>query len=81
MPIVISAEIEAVIQEFEHASDPFTVLDVQQALGKARRDLEQPSEADFGAWTECPYGRDQLCRPEPVGNILLSIGFDRRQGR
>ena len=52
MPIVISAEIEAVIQEFEHASDPFTVLDVQQALGKARRDLEQPSEADFGAWTE-----------------------------
>lgn len=53
LDLVVPVAVEAVIQSFEHSNVPFTVLDVQQALGKARVSLENPGEAEsFGAWAE-----------------------------
>jgi hypothetical protein len=51
--LVLPAAIKALIQRLEHSNVPFTVLDVQQALGKARGSLENPNEAEnYGAWVE-----------------------------
>lgn len=50
---VIPPAIEKVIQDFDRAGEPFTALDVSQALGPARRELQDPpKEHDYGAWTE-----------------------------
>lgn len=51
--LVIPPKVEEVIQSFEQAEAPFTVRDVQQALSKARQELQDPTEAErFGAWVE-----------------------------
>ena len=51
--LVVPPSIEAVIQEFNRAEKPFTELDVEQALGKARSSIQNPTEDEnFGAWAE-----------------------------
>lgn len=51
--LVIPPIVEEVIQSFEKAEAPFTVRDVQQALSKARQELQNPTEAErFAAWAE-----------------------------
>lgn len=51
--LVIPPEVEGVIQGYEKAESPFTVLDVQQALSQTRQELQNPTEAEsFGAWAE-----------------------------
>lgn len=51
--LVVPPTVEETIQSFEQAEAPFTVLDVQQALSKARQELQNPTEAEnFGAWAE-----------------------------
>ena len=49
----IPPAIEEVIQSFDQMDAPFTVRDVHQALAKARRELQKPTEAEnFGVWAE-----------------------------
>jgi hypothetical protein len=51
--LLVPAALELVIQDFDSAKRPFTELDVQQALGKARGSLQTPSDGEnFGAWAE-----------------------------
>jgi hypothetical protein len=51
--LIIPLAIESVIQRLDAAKTPFTELDVQQALGSARKSLRDPTEeANFGAWVE-----------------------------
>ena len=51
--LVVPSYIEVVIQEFDRAKVPFTELDVQQALGKARGTIQKPTEDEnFAAWSE-----------------------------
>lgn len=71
--LIIPPAIEAAIQHFEHAEGPFTEHDVQQALGNARRSLQNPSEAEnFGAWTEVLAFAlvDTRVRPDPWGTYF-----------
>jgi len=79
MPVIIPAKIEAVIQRFDETTVPFTVLEVQQALGMARRDLGQPSEVeDFGAWSEIlAYALTDgtsYAGPSPWGTFFCPMG-------
>lgn len=77
--LVLPAAIEAVIQSFVHSNVSFTVLDVQQALGKARGSLENPTEAEsFGAWVEVLAfafldGRSYM-GPSPWGTFFCPMG-------
>jgi lysyl-tRNA synthetase class 1 len=51
--LVMPPPIEAVIQDFERSEAPFAEVDVQQALGKVRRSLQNPSDGEnLGAWAE-----------------------------
>jgi lysyl-tRNA synthetase class 1 len=51
--VTIAAAIEQIIQQFEVSTSPFTELDVQQAVGKARNELGQLGQAEnIGAWAE-----------------------------
>ena len=51
--LLIPPSIEEVIQSFDQTDAPFTVRDVNQALSKARPELQKPTKAeDFGAWAE-----------------------------
>jgi Domain of unknown function (DUF4209) len=51
--LVVPPTLETLIQEFDSAKNPFTEMDVQQALGAARSALQNPSdEESFGAWAE-----------------------------
>src|SRR5882724_10987627 len=87
MPIVTPAAVEAIIQQFENTADPFTVFDVQQALGKARRDLDQPSEAEnFGAWSEILAfsltDKTSFAGPSPWGTFFCPMGsMENKEGK
>src|SRR5438270_83604 len=87
MPVVIPAAVETLIQQFESTTDPFTVLDVQQALGKARRDLGQPSqEEDFGAWSEILAfslaDGTSYTGPSPWGTFFCPMGsMEDKEGK
>ena len=51
--LLIPSPIEEIIQSFDQKNGPFTVHDVNQALSKARRELQKPTEAEnFGTWAE-----------------------------
>ena len=51
--LLIPPLIDEVIQRFDQSHAPFTVHNVDQALSKARRELQNPTETEnFGAWTE-----------------------------
>jgi lysyl-tRNA synthetase, class I len=51
--IIVPAAIEQIIQKYEAAKSPFTELEVQQEVGKARQELGQLEAAEnLGAWAE-----------------------------
>jgi len=51
--IIVPAAIEQIIQKYEAATSPFTELEVQQEVAKARKDLGQLGESEnLGAWAE-----------------------------
>ena len=51
--ILIPPLMDQVIHRFDQSDAPFTVRDVEQALSKARRELQDPAQADsIGAWAE-----------------------------
>jgi hypothetical protein len=83
--LAIPAPIEAVVQKFEQATAPFTVMDVQQALSQARRSLDKLSEAEnCGAWSEIlafslTEGRD-YAGPSPWGTFFCPLGSVERDG-
>jgi hypothetical protein len=62
--LLIPNAIEIVVQEFNHAKTPFTVLDVQQTLSKARKSLQNPTNSEnYGAWAEV-LAFTLTCTPE-----------------
>jgi lysyl-tRNA synthetase class 1 len=77
--IVVPSAIETVIHDYDHSELSFTALDVQQALGKARRSLQNPSEAEnLGAWVEIlafslTDGRD-YAGASPWGTFFCPMG-------
>lgn len=75
--LVVPDPIEAVIQSFRTRADPFTQLDVANALGAARQSMKNPSEGEnFGAWAEvlafalAPSRR----QPSPWGTYFGPMG-------
>lgn len=51
--LVVPANIERVIQEFDQKTSHFNELEVQSALAQSRSSLQEPSEAEnHGAWAE-----------------------------
>jgi lysyl-tRNA synthetase class 1 len=51
--LVVPPAIEAIIQDFDRRSKPFTEIDVKQAVLAARQSLQQPTEGEnLGAWAE-----------------------------
>ena len=51
--LIVPPTIEAVIRKFEQQKEPFAELTVQQELGKARGELQNPTdEENLGAWAE-----------------------------
>ncbi len=51
--LVVPPAIEEQVQAFDRATSPFSEHDVEQALGKARRTLQDATESEkLGAWAE-----------------------------
>jgi lysyl-tRNA synthetase class 1 len=80
--LIVPLAIETVIQNFETAQSAFTELDVQQALGKARGSLENPSPAEnLGAWAELLAFAlvGGALRNSPWGTFFGPIGSGTRE--
>jgi hypothetical protein len=77
--IVVPTAIETVIRDYDQTELSFTALDAQQALGKARSSLQNPSEAEnLGAWVEIlafslTDGRD-YAGASPWGTFFCPMG-------
>jgi hypothetical protein len=53
MALIVPAEIEDLIKQYDESAAPFTEMDLQQQLGEARRTIgDRSEEEDFGAWSE-----------------------------